>query len=159
MFGRQTGRIFQSWLWYPHRINRIGSSGGHLRVAGSGRFPLIALAVVMSMLIAGAPSPAHMEAGKRPSCAVREGDIAASARPLATGRALESAESAGSDSEHRPSSAAQPDVARYMGVLLARFAAHGRAHDPGRCRCGCPCPCAEEHHVARLLELAGDACR
>jgi hypothetical protein len=55
--------------------------------------------------------------------------------------------------------AIQPDVARYVRVLLARFAAHGLAADRGRCRCGRVCPCAEEHQVARLLELAGDACR
>jgi hypothetical protein len=152
-FVRQTRRIFLSWLWYQYRVNRTGSDGGHLgwpEAAGSPD----ASAVVMSMLTAGVPSPAYVEAGERPSSAVREGAAAVSARPRAPGRGPGSG---GSDGERRPSLTAQPDVARYLGVLLARFAAHGRTHDPGRCRCGYPCPCAEEHHVARLLELAGDA--
>jgi hypothetical protein len=75
---------------------------------------------------------------------------------LAVGRAVEPA---GSASEHQASSAGQPDLTQYMRVLLARFAVHGQAGVPGHCRCGDTRPCVEEHHVARLLELAGDACR
>jgi hypothetical protein len=63
------------------------------------------------------------------------------------------------DSRHLPPDTAQPDLMRYVRVLLARFAAHGQGQDPGRCLCGNPCPCAEEQQVARLLELAGDACQ
>ncbi|HUY48543.1 MAG TPA: hypothetical protein VMV92_22955 [Streptosporangiaceae bacterium] len=54
--------------------------------------------------------------------------------------------------------ARQPDLAGYLQILIAEFAAHGRADD-GRCRCGRRHPCPREQQAARLLDQAGDACR
>ena len=110
-------------------------------------------AVVMSLMIAGPPTLARGEAGESPSAA------AGSITPARQQGSVHVPGLTGEDSDHLPPGAAQPDLVRYVRVLLARFAAHGRGPDPSRCQCGCPCPCTEEQQVARLLELAGDGCR
>jgi hypothetical protein len=106
----------------------------------------------MSIMIAGMPVPACKQAGGNPP----SGAGGSTACQLGSVRVPGLM---GKDSGHLPSGAAQPDLVRYVRILLARFAAHGRSPDPSRCRCGCPCPCMEEQQVARLLEVAGDACQ
>jgi hypothetical protein len=123
------------WLWYQRRINGIDS--GH-PAAATGRHGPVG-SWVMSIMIAGSPSASPVDGHQ-------------------AGRA-DAHHPACPDREHPPPAPPEPDLARYVRILITRFATHGPARDPRRCRCGRPSPCAEERQVASLLELTGDACR
>jgi hypothetical protein len=71
----------------------------------------------MSIMIAGPPTLARGEAGESPSAA------AGSITPARQLGSVHVPGLTGEDSEHLPPGTAQPDLVRYVRVLLARFAA------------------------------------